>query len=121
MVCIYKRIDKKFHSIVFLWYLYSTGYQLRNFYPSIAEYTTILESNGFIVTYAQLIERPTHLDDPNGLQDWIKIFRTNILEQFGDKGGYFLNEVQNRAKDKLFVNGKWYADYVRLRIVAYKS
>ena len=98
-----------------------TDYQLRNFYPSISEYATILENNGFTVSYAQIIERPTHLEGDNGVKDWVESFRVNILLDLGDKKDSFLSDIQDVAQDKLLKDGKWYADYVRLRMVAYKN
>ena len=95
-------------------------FHLENFYPSISEYTKILEQNGFEVKYAELIERPTLLEGESGLIDWIIAFRTNILNQLGSNKEDFLADVEKHTKDKLYKEGNWYADYVRLRIVAYK-
>ena len=95
-------------------------FHLENFYPSISEYTTLLEQNGFEVRYAQLIYRPTLLEGEQGLRNWITAFRTNILNQLGDNKEKFLNDVEKLTKEKLYKNGNWYADYVRLRVIAYK-
>ena len=90
------------------------------FFPSIGEYTPVLEKHGFAVRLAQHYDRDTLLNDPEtGLTDW--------LEQFGS---YFFagvnpvvkKEILDKANESLrpilFRDGRWYADYKRLRIVA---
>ncbi|AXA33682.1 class I SAM-dependent methyltransferase [Francisella adeliensis] len=94
-------------------------YHLQNFYPSLSQYSSLLEKNGFEVRYALLFNRPTLLEGKNGLANWVSTFRSNLLDQISNKDA-FLKEVQNVAKTKLYKNGKWYADYVRLRMIAYK-
>ena len=95
-------------------------FHLENFYPSISEYTTILEQNGFEVKYAELINRPTLLTDEHGLRNWIIAFRTNILNPLAENKDNFLDDVEKLTKEKLYKDGNWYADYVRLRVIAYK-
>lgn len=94
---------------------------LYNYFPSISEYSSIIEKNGMQVTYAQLFERPTLLDGKDGLRNWIKMFRNNVLAQLDEKDHEpFFALVEEFAKPKLNSDGKWYADYVRLRMVAIK-
>lgn len=94
-------------------------YHLQNFYPSLSQYSSLLEKNGFEVRYALLFDRPTLLKGENGLANWVSTFRSNLLDRISNKDA-FLKEVQNVAKTKLYKDGNWYADYVRLRMVAYK-
>lgn len=94
---------------------------LYNYFPSIAEYSHILEKHGLKVTYAWLFERPTLLDGNDGLRNWIKMFRNNVLEKLQpEQHEEFFSLTESYAKPKLFKDGKWYADYVRLRMVAVK-
>lgn len=95
-------------------------FHLKNFYPSISEYTTILEQNGFEVKYAELIDRPTLLEGESGLRNLITAFRTNIIDQLNDSKDSFLDDIEKHTKEKLYKDGDWYADYVRLRVIAYK-
>lgn len=91
-------------------------------FPSIAEYTGELEAKGFKVCLAQWYARPTELtDENNGIKDWLSMFgtaffkgvaKTDILE--------ILDETQTNLRADLFINGKWFADYKRIRIVAHK-
>ena len=94
-------------------------YKMPFFFPSIGEYATLLENTGFKVQYAVLFDRLTELKGEDGLKDWIHMFiktpfsviRTEEKEAIVDKA------VDMLRKD-LFMNGKWYADYVRIRMKA---
>jgi trans-aconitate methyltransferase len=92
------------------------------YFPSIAEYSNALEAVGFEVTFAQLFERPTELaDETTGIKDWILMFgKAFFIGVRKEDIVAILAEVQHELKSKLFKNGKWYADYKRLRIIAKK-
>ncbi|MDD3265935.1 MAG: class I SAM-dependent methyltransferase [Burkholderiales bacterium] len=95
---------------------------LYNYFPSIPEYSNIIEKNNIQVIYAQLFERPTPLDGEEGLRNWIKMFRNNVLEQINPENHEeFFKLVEEYARPKLYINGKWSADYVRLRMIAIKA
>ncbi len=93
------------------------------FFPSIGEYATLLERQGFRVTYAMHFDRPTPLDEGDrGLRNWI--------EMFGDKfigiaplelHEEIILEVEERLRPALYREGTWFADYRRLRISAVKN
>lgn len=92
------------------------------YFPSISEYTSLLEKNGFEVEYAHLYDRPTELtDNQNGIKDWIEMFGESFFVNISkEEKNNILIEVQNDVKEKCFINGKWYADYKRIRISARK-
>jgi len=92
------------------------------YFPSIAAYTTALEAAGFTVCFAQWYDRPTELaDDATGIKDWLLMFCKPFFKGVVDSDvSKIINEVQDNLKSELFKNGKWYADYKRIRIVAYK-
>lgn len=94
----------------------------RTFYfPTIGEYAPILEKYGLQVEYAILFDRPTAQQSEDGLIEWIKMFITKPFENVDlDIKNEILNETRNRLKDRLFIDGKWYIDYVRIRIRARK-
>jgi len=97
---------------------------LENWYfPSISEYTLLLEKNGFEVEFANLYDRPTALvDNKNGIKDWIEMFGSSFFVDIPNKDkNQILEEVQNDVKEKCFIDGKWYADYRRIRVVAKKK
>ncbi len=92
------------------------------YFPTVGEYTSALEAVGFKVTFAQWYDRPTALADAaRGIKDWLVMFCKTFLEGVDDLDVVdIMNEVQAGLKPKLFNNGKWYADYKRIRIVAYR-
>ncbi|MFL9483360.1 class I SAM-dependent methyltransferase [Chitinophagaceae bacterium LWZ2-11] len=92
------------------------------YFPSLSEYTTLLENRGFRVTYASHYNRETELkDNASGIKDWIKMFAGAYLKELDENVvNEILEEVQQTLQPTNFKNGKWYADYKRLRIVAIK-
>ncbi len=91
------------------------------YYPSIVEYATLLENHGMEVTFATLFERPTPLDDVDGIQQWVRMFGQMFLSTMTQaRQDEFLERVAVHARPTLFRDGKWFADYRRLRIVARK-
>ncbi len=92
------------------------------YFPSIGEYTTALESQGFNVTFAQWYDRFTELaDQKTGIVDWLRMFGKPFFDSIPlEDVDVIRNEVQNSLRDRLFKNGNWYADYKRIRIIAFK-
>ncbi|WP_411893694.1 class I SAM-dependent methyltransferase [Winogradskyella sp. A2] len=90
------------------------------YFPSIGEYTTQLESAGFRVLFAEQYDRPTELADENsGIIDWISMFAQSFFIGVNDNHiEEIKNEVQEEIKAQCLKNGKWIADYKRIRIVA---
>ena len=83
----------------------------------------LLEKHGIEVVSALLFDRPTRLEGgEEGLENWIRMFRRELLAGLSDqeKQSVFA-EVKAALRDKLFADGNWFADYRRLRIVAYKQ
>jgi trans-aconitate methyltransferase len=91
-----------------------------NYFPSIGEYSSVLERAGFLVGYATLFDRPTELSDGEaGLGNWIRMFRPGVEAAIpAEARSVFFAELQNRCRDRLYSDGSWRADYVRLRMVA---
>ena len=93
------------------------------YYPSLAEYASLLEKHGMEVTYGLLFDRPTPLEDgERGLPNWLDMFGRAITETMPkDQRERLLQEVQREARASLFLNGRWVLDYRRLRVVARKT
>jgi trans-aconitate methyltransferase len=93
------------------------------YYPSLSEYTSRLEAKGFRVTYASHYDRETELKDTaNGIKDWIKMFGSSFLKNIDEASAdKMLTEIQGSLRPTNFREGKWFADYKRLRIVAIKQ
>lgn len=89
------------------------------YFPALGEYATLLESVGFRVIFAAHFDRPTPLDGPDGLMNWLKMFANSLLPD-GDQSA-LLKVVEDRLRPVLYQDGVWTADYVRLRFVALKE
>ncbi len=89
------------------------------FNPTIAEYVMILSHADLDVTFAHLFERPTPLEGTDGLHNWLEMFtRPYLVDLKPEVVHTVLKRAVEVARDDLFVDGSWYADYVRLRITA---
>ncbi len=93
------------------------------YYPSIGEYSGLLESNGFELIYAVLFDRPTELKDGiKGLHYFIEMFFNWLFVNVTatDKSD-IIETACDRLKPELFNGKSWVADYRRLRITAIKE
>jgi len=89
------------------------------YFPTIAEYRGRLERRGFTVTSIALIPRPTPL--PGRLADWLETFAESLLALApDDTRADVKDEVEAFARARLFQDGVWSVDYVRLRFAAVK-
>ncbi|MGI6117231.1 MAG: class I SAM-dependent methyltransferase [Bilifractor sp.] len=96
-------------------------YKFPFYFPTIGEYTSLMESEGFDVRTALLFDRKTKLRGSDGLHDWIRMFVKKPFEEISElETEQILNEVVEELRPRLFQNGSWYADYVRLRCRALK-
>ena len=95
------------HKIYFPWY-----------FPEGLEYRSMLEARGFQVDYLEVFPRPTPL--PGDLVDWLDTFCEHFLFIVPEcHHAEFKEEVAESLRAELYEpNGKWVADYVRLRFSA---
>ena len=94
-----------------------------NYYPSVEEYSTLLQRHGLEVQSAKLFDRLTRLEEgESGLRSWIEMFRGSLISEIPvwDRERV-LSEVEAKLRQELFREGSWWADYRRLRIVAVKG
>jgi trans-aconitate methyltransferase len=92
------------------------------YYPSIGEYATALEEQDFRVMHAEHFDRQTPLTGPDGMKDWFRMFAANFFSGISEtEKELILDDVQETLRKTHFINGTWYADYKRLRIVAVKN
>lgn len=96
-------------------------YRRTFFFPSIGEYVPILEKCGFRVEYAILFDRPTEQKTEDGLADWIRMFVKVPFEGMEERlAEEIISQTVEELRDVLFRDGKWYVDYVRIRLAAKK-
>ena len=99
---------------------YGYRYKMSFYFPTISEYATLLEETGFRAKYAVLFDRPTELKGENGLRDWINMFvKTpfSVIKTEEEKK-MIIDKTVDVLRDDLYIDGKWYADYVRIRMKA---
>lgn len=90
------------------------------YFASSAEYAARLRARGFAIESAEVFPRPTPL--PGDIRAWLETFAENFLRPLppGERGA-FLDEVQEDLRPALQgPDGKWTADYTRLRFRAAK-
>jgi len=89
-------------------------------FPTLGEYRARLESARFHVAEIALFDRPTRL--PGDVVGWLETFAQSFLANVPvAERPDFLVEVRDRLQPSLCdEQGRWTADYVRLRFSAYK-
>ncbi len=90
----------------------------RQYYPSVSEYSSILEAHGLEVRMAQLFDRPTPLEGEAGMENWLKQFKNYYFENLPATA---MAEVIADLRPQLHSQTGWTADYRRLRFVAVKT
>ena len=90
------------------------------FFPSTDEYQMMLEQEGFDVVYIERIPRPTPIDD---IAHWLAVFSNGVTENLSHaERELFRDEVREILKSKIYSDEDgWVADYVRIRVEAFKS
>ena len=100
------------------------------YFPSIGEYSSILEQNKIEVLSATLYDRPTLLEDgKNGMKNWLLMFGDGLFSSKEYKPDTEKEALINEAVEMLHSSSttlynkdenQWYADYRRIRIVGKK-
>jgi trans-aconitate methyltransferase len=90
------------------------------YFPTPEAYQELLETQGFQVTYIALIPRPTPL--PGDMIGWLETFAESFIFSLPEpERRAYLEEVQEQVRPYLCdAEGRWQADYVRLRFAAVK-
>jgi trans-aconitate methyltransferase len=92
------------------------------YFPSIANFTTILERHDIEVTTALLFDRPVLLQDgEDRLGNWLRMFGNKFFEDLSpDEVAQVLVQVNDKLRPVLFDGEQWTADYRRIRVVGRK-
>ena len=92
------------------------------FYPSIGEYATVLERHRLEVREARLFDRPTPVEDENGMENWLQMFCGRYFEGLStERTKEKIREMVAILRPRLYRDGVWTVDYRRLRVVAVKT
>jgi trans-aconitate methyltransferase len=90
------------------------------FFPSAAEYSTLLEQSQFEVASLWTIDRSTRLEHPErGLRECLEMFAGSWFEKVPPQTREeLIVEIESRLRPSLWRDGAWWIDYRRLRLVA---
>jgi trans-aconitate methyltransferase len=90
------------------------------YFPTVEDYASRLEARGFVVRSIALFPRPTPL--PGDVTGWLETFAESFASALpAAERRPFLEEVQELLRPDLCdAEGRWTADYVRLRFAAEK-
>jgi trans-aconitate methyltransferase len=93
------------------------------YFPSIGEYSTLLERNGFRVLQAAHFDRPTPLPDgERGIRNWLAAFGGPFFQGMSeDEIASVYSRIAEQLRPVMFRDGVWVADYKRIRILAVKE
>jgi trans-aconitate methyltransferase len=93
----------------------------RTVFPSISEYSSILEGQQLEVRSAALFDRPTLLEGDMGMANWLRQFANYRFEDLtSEQRASAIEQIVAALRPALYRDGNWYADYRRLRITAQK-
>jgi hypothetical protein len=98
----------------------SEGARMPWYFPSPGQYATLLEAHGFQVVRMEYFARPTELTDcPGGVADWTAMFGSALIGHVpADRRDAVLARINELAAPTLLRDGRWFADYHRLRFAA---
>ena len=90
------------------------------YFPSPADYASLLEQHGFEVRALWCFERPTPLEGgPEGLDAWLRMFAGRFLAPLSRAdASAVVRAVEDRTSARLCRDGTWVCDYKRLRFRA---
>lgn len=101
------------------WHIDPSPY-LSWYFPRPGEYASLLESEGLEVRQLSCFERPTPVPGEHGLATWLGLFQTRLMSDLGARWPELCAQASDRCRGELFRDGRWWIDYVRLRLVATK-
>lgn len=96
-------------------------------FPTPAEQSTRLERHGFVVRLVQLVDRMTPLAQGDTAADWARMFGARLVDDVPQQDRAAFDEAVDVRARALGLASRpdgepgWWADYVRLRVVAVRS
>jgi trans-aconitate methyltransferase len=92
------------------------------YFPSIGEYTSLLEQQGFRVTLASHFDRPTTMPDGDkGLRHWLDSFAASFFTGLtAEARDQVCERTAALLRPTRFQNETWVVDYKRIRVIALK-
>ena len=93
------------------------------YFPSIADFSNLLQEQGIEVTQAALFDRPTALNDgDDGISNWVGMFGKKFLEHLSsaEEVDQALQAITDKLRPSLWDGEQWVTDYRRIRVVGQK-
>ena len=89
------------------------------YFPSPAEYATLLEARGFRVAYLAHFAREAPLEGPDAIANYLRQYTPEYLDLIpaGEQAA-FVAAVEDRLRPTLYRDGGWWMDFMRLRVLA---
>lgn len=91
------------------------------YFPSVAEYASLLEAGGLETRTAWLFDRPTPLKHEDGVRHWVRMFAPEVTQMPSERQEEFFARLEEKLRPSLYREGQWLADYRRLRVVAVRK
>ncbi len=90
------------------------------YFPSLGEYSAILERCGFEVRIAETFARSPRLEHPErGMREWLEMFAgAYFVDLMPEQREQLYAAIEERLRPILYHDGAWWADYRRLRVEA---
>jgi SAM-dependent methyltransferase len=90
------------------------------YFPTVEDYSARLLRGGFAIRYIALIPRPTPL--PTEINGWLETFAQSFMAplETGARDEFIAEVCESLRPELCSADGKWFADYVRLRFAADK-
>jgi trans-aconitate methyltransferase len=93
-----------------------------NYFSSAGEQAMMLEKIGFTISNIIQFDRPTELFGEDGMKNWIVQFCQQFFKNIPqEKINIIIDKAVSILRETNYENGKWYADYIRLRVKAIKK
>lgn len=98
------------------------GYETKFNFPTVENFSKLLENSGFAIDKIYAYDRPTVLKDgEQGLSNWMKQFFASELTVMPENiQAMVLKKAEEISGDDLWNGKEWVADYRRLRAIAHK-
>ena len=91
------------------------------YFPSIGEYSAILEKQGFELTFATLFARPTPLEGEQGMQNWLQMFAKSSFSVIPtEEQPKLMAQIEAELRPQLYQDGRWIVNYKRIQVRAIK-
>ncbi|MCI1986395.1 MAG: class I SAM-dependent methyltransferase [Lactobacillus sp.] len=101
-------------------HLYGLNYHNPFYFPTQAEYQTVLAHGGFTDAHIEVYDRPTPLKGgAAGLRNWLaQFFATDLAQIPITQHEALFDKIETKLRPKLWRGDHWEADYRRIRVHA---